>query len=231
MNMLPSAIIKVSWKTGANASPFEGPDAAIGGTIGTAFTTSSGDTLTASHNLDRLWQPHDGFDDYDVWVAHPDGSVHIVGIDAVEHFSGFDIARVKCPESPVKFNTSSMDYRDVSEGQCIGYESSKAPFRCAVINNRITIEQVEIHQALLPLTPQPLEKKVLEINAADVWIDGKRGYALKQNATIGLSGGPMIDPNDGKVFAVCCIGLPMDKHHKEYIGAVDLRDLPLLNFS
>ena len=65
------------------------------------------------------------------------------------------------------------------------------------------------------------------MNAPDVWIDNKRCYILRQSATVGLSGGPMIDPKDGTVLAVCCFGLPPEKHEKDCIGAVDLRDIPL----
>jgi hypothetical protein len=231
MITLPSALIKLSWRTDAKGNPSSGNGAAIGGICGTAFTISSGDTLTASHHLNNLWQPHDGFDDFDVWVAHPDGSIHLIAVDAIEHFAGFDIARVKCPKSPTKFTVSSKRYGDVDKGHCIGYEASKAPFDCNIVNKRISIFGVNLHRALLPLSPQSLDKKLLEIKSPDVFIDNKPGYVMKQPAKIGLSGGPMIDPEDGTVLAVCCFGLPPDKHQKDLIGAVDLRGLPLSNNS
>lgn len=227
MDRLPSAIIKLSWKTDANGAPLTGCNVE-GGLCGTAFSLSSGQILTATHHLRNLWRPKDGFDDFDVWIAHPDGTVHVVAADAVQPFDGFDISQVNCQGSPTVFSASTKPYDEVEVAQCIGYEANTAPFTCAVADNRVTISEVDLAKVLLPNSPQPVERGRASING-DVVIDDKLCYVVKQPATIGLSGGPMVDPEDGRVLAVCCFGLPPDEHKKEIIGAVDIRALPILN--
>lgn len=227
MHAKPSALIKVSWKTGIGGSPLEGPNAAIGGICGTAFALSSDIVLTASHHLAELWQPHDGFDDFDVWIGHADGSHQLLQTGCFEHFEGFDIALIDCRPPAARFAASKKAHEDVTEGLCFGYEASTGPFDCGVSGKPIVIRNLALERSLIPFAPTSASHKVIECRAADVFIDQKRGYLLQYPATVGLSGGPMVDPADCSAIAVCCLGLPADVHQKQTIGAVDLRELPI----
>ena len=227
MDAAPSALIKVSWKTSFGGVPFEGPNAAIGGVCGTVFALSSDIVLTASHHLDDLWRPHDGFDDFDVWIGHADGSHQLLQNGCFEHFEGFDIARIDCRPPAARFAASKKAYEDVTEGLCLGYEANTAPFACGVSGKRIVLKDLALERSLIPFAPTSAARKVIECRAADVFIDQKRGYLLQHPATVGLSGGPMVDSADCSAIAVCCLGLPADVHEKHTVGAVDLRDLPI----
>jgi hypothetical protein len=227
MDTAPSALIKVSWKTGVGGSPIEGGNAAIGGISGTAFSLSNGIVLTASHHLDDLWKPHEGFDDFEVWIGHPDGSHDVLPKGCFHHFPGFDIARIDCRPSIVQFAISKKPFDDIKDALCLGYEAHTAPFTCGISGKRLSIYNLALERSLIPFKATMAAQKVIECRAADVFIDSKRGYILQHPATIGLSGGPMVDASDRSVVAVCCLGLPPDSHQKQTIGAVDLRDLPI----
>lgn len=228
MNTLPSAIIKLSWKVDSLGNPRDGASAAIGGIASSAFTLSSGTVLTASHNFERLLShPHTGFDNHAVWIAHPNGECHPLTEASVRHFTGFDIAALDCPPSVQPFVASETPYGDIQFGVCLGYRASTSPFRVVIKGKHLTISDLDLNSAVLPFPPTAVEHKMLHIRAADLAIDSKRGFLLKHPSTVGVSGGPMLDPADGSAIAVCCFGFPPDAHEKHAIGTVDLRDLPL----
>lgn len=222
---LPSAVIKISWKIGSKGEVLEGAGAAIGGVCGTCFSIEGHGTISASHHLKNMFCAHDGFDRFSVWVTHPDGQVHEIGGSDVEHFDGFDVSRISCPPSGSPFSLSGVSYEDVTEGRCLGYEASKAPFEVVASKGGVELAAVKLNEALLPTSNLPVSRKTLDVSSADVQIDEKRAFFLDQPATIGLSGGPLLEPSSGKVVGVCCIGLPADDRVKKTIGAVDVRDL------
>lgn len=222
---LPSAVIKVSWRVGAKGEVLQGADAAIGGVCGTCFSIEGHGTISTSHNLNSMFCAHDGFDRFAVWVAHPDGQVHEIGRTDVEHFYGYDVSRIICPPSGSPFSLSGVNYEDVAEGRCLGYEASKAPFEVVASKGGVELAAVKLNEALLPTSTLPVSRRTLKISTADVHIDGKPGFTLDQPATIGLSGGPLLEPLSGKVVGVCCFGLPPDVHVKKTIGAIDIRGL------
>lgn len=225
MKKLPSALIKLSWKTDAAGRVAVCPEAVTGGICRTAVTVGAGKVLTASHALEQLWAPDAGYDAVATWIAHPDGTTHPLRLEAITQYHGLDLARIDCPPSDQIFDVWDADDGPLDQGICLGYAARRAPFDICRTAHDVSLAHVEIAKALLPMTPIALQPTTLMIEGQVVFINDVPGFVMARKASAGLSGGPVIDPAKGKVLGICCFGKSADETSDALTGAVDIRGM------
>lgn len=214
--LIPSAIIKLSWNLSKKG------DAKVqGGVAGTCFSLTSGETLTATHVVnDDIFRAAHGCSLTKTLILHPDGSYFELNPQSVSHVPGTDVSVLSIPPSSQKFDVAESGYESLSEGEALGYEANTAPFEIKQVGIDLSIEDVRLQGAIQGTGSHHVRRKTCKLSKNDVTIDDKRMYLIRASGTVGMSGGPFIDPKSGAVFGVNSIGFPIDSHKKDEIGSV-----------
>jgi hypothetical protein len=141
----------------------------------------------------------------------------------MRHLNGWDITLIEAPTDGADlFRLSDASGAAVENAMALGFEASTLPFRTqpawpglAVSNlNRRASRAARLHElTFCPVT----------VNSADVKITDRPAFHGKTSGVVGMSGGPLINREDGGVIGVNSFGLPQDQHEKTSLGAVDLR--------
>jgi S1-C subfamily serine protease len=65
----------------------------------------------------------------------------------------------------------------------------------------------------------------LSVKANDIRMSEVRGFELSFGSRIGMSGGPVVDQEDGKVLGLLSLGLPPDATIKTQTFAVSIEEV------
>ena len=224
---MADAVVKVSWRKSPSGLVLAG---AQGGVCGTCFTMESGITISCAHNMGGLFNPNPGFDVCRAFVVEVTGRITELYDGCLQLYPDYDACVIGGFSSRTLYKASQKQPGQIALCSLRGYEAGTAPFQCDLspTGMAVNISNPRINSVALDLrglVPQPTTQ---DINAPDVKIFGKQWYLMKANATIGLSGGPMLDAVDGTAVGMCFVGLPPDVHQKTLIGAIDIRQFQFI---
>lgn len=224
---LANAIIKISWRlapTGAVQLPVEG------GVCGTCFTFESGITISCVHTMRNLFIPNPGFDACQVFVVGSDGETTKIEQSCICFHPNYDTCIISGYQSRTKYRVSKKPPDQVGKCRLLGYKAHTTPFQCRIDSAGTGIEIVNpdidsVAQDLRGITPKPTS---FTLNSADLNVSDRPGYLMGVAATVGISGGPMLDAENGEVVGMCFFGTPPDQYAKTQIGAIDVRQFPFV---
>ena len=226
---MADAIAKISWRTTASGKVIVGAGTQ-GGICGTCFTLESGVTISCAHRTETLFKPNPGFDSCRVYVLDWGGRTTELKGGCLRLFPDYDACVIDGYQSSRRYKISDRDPCKITSCDLRGYEAGATPFRVrmATLGRDLEIYKPKIRSAAQIHIRRTPQLHVFNLESRDMKIVNKTGY-LFDSATIGLSGGPMLDASDGTVVGLCFAGWPEDMHRKSKVGVLDIRQFPFAN--
>jgi len=214
------AIVKISWRRSDLT-------VAVGGIAGSSFTLASGIAVTSAHHMRGMWDPVVGYDACRAWVVETSGRSTEIKPEQLRLFPEYDVAIIDGFRSAQKYPLSKTPGDSIQKCDLLGYKANATPFQVREApSGLLEIFRAEIVSAAQQIRNQEPVFRRLTISSADVNIVDKQGYLVASAASVGLSGGPMLDARDQTAIGICTFGLPADAHAKTQVGVLDLRHMP-----
>lgn len=227
---MAEAIVKLSWRVSSAGKVKLGQNASVGGICGSCFTLSSGITITCAHTAKGLFKPNEGFDKCAVFVCENNGKITRIQENKLDIYEDYDACVIAGFSASNSYEVSDSIPTDVSQCNLYGFYANAAPFQ-VVVDHRdqslmvVNFEAMPASQNFYKIAGLA---KNITINSQDIKIENKTSYIFDLAATVGLSGGPVVNSTDKKCVGMSFMGLPADSYEKLQIAAIDIR--PLISF-
>lgn len=200
-----------------------------GGICGSFFFYQKNVVATANHVLNtKDFKPNDGFTKCQYWLLiQPDIVIELKKSDLIE-FPEIDTTIIKLEKDyNVLLRQISMTNNEAGNpcynegfigGQMPGiianWESDKLIITGCSYNNTRAIRDGFIKSI-----------KTIDVNAADIKMQGVKGIETSYGGIQGMSGGPLINKSTNEIIGLMSIGLPADVQVKQTLFAVSITHL------
>jgi hypothetical protein len=217
------ALFKLSYNAAGDSS-------LTGGICGTGFFVDLSTAVTAHHVLNEAtFAPNSGFKHARLWVITRSGQVHHLERSSVHFHPEIDTTLIRFRVPILGVHVYRFATRAVSAGLAvrgIGHVGDAMPS----IDPRwegaeLKIKSVNLDQTILDRDGQIKRLLTLDVRANDVKMQGVHGFELSFGSRVGMSGGPVVNVDNGEVLGCLSIGLPADFHEKTETFAVAIDEI------
>lgn len=186
---------------------------AIGGIAGTAFFISPTQALTALHVLQpNSFKPGQGYDQRQVWLIHEDEPAIELTSEDIQPKAGRDLTMITLNRRDVPhvnkrfiFQVSAATEKQSRSAPGVsteGFLANSLGPKLAWDDQSKKIRIVEVKKlARLSLTGQLMDRKTVDLKAADVQLLSTPCLRVSYSPIVGMSGGPVVSET-GQVVAV-----------------------------
>jgi len=217
------AILKLSYNQPGDSS-------LTGGICGSGFFIDSRNAVTAHHCLnDDTFRPNAGFPHVLVWMITRSGSVRRLERGFVSLHPEIDATIISLRDTMSNIQVYDRAVGRVTAGQevlGIGHVGSSMPLVSASWQgSELVIRSASLADSRIDMNGRVKRSLTLEINANDITMHGVRGFELSLGSQVGMSGGPVVDSNTGRVLGMLSVGLPPDSAIKKETFAVSIDEI------
>lgn len=196
-----------------------------GGICGTGFFVDSLTALTAHHVLNKAtFRPNSGFQHALLWIIPRNGQIHRLERSCVELHPEIDTTVIRCENPIPDVHICDFATRSIAVGtpvRGIGHMGNAMPaVNAQWQGGEFQITSVNLERTVLDIDGHVKRLLALHVNANDVKLQGVRSFELSFGSQVGMSGGPVIDRDNGEVLGLLSLGLPPDSNVKTETFAV-----------
>jgi Trypsin-like peptidase domain len=217
------AILKLSYNEPGDSS-------LTGGICGTGFFLDSSTAITAHHVLqEETLAPNIGYRHVRLWLISRSGAVCRIERSAVSLHPEIDTSVIRLRNPVSGFTIYDVIPTAIEAGlrvRGIGHKGNGMPSVDAEWQGtELLIRQADLSQLILDRDGHVKRPLTLNINARDVKMLNVRGLELSFGSQIGMSGGPLVSAETGRVLGMLSIGLPPDANVKTQTFAVSIGEV------
>jgi hypothetical protein len=216
------AILKLSYNR-------PGDSLLSGGICGTGFFVDFRTAVTAHHALnDETFNPNPGFQHALVWLVSRSGSTRRIERQETSPHPEIDttIIAFRSPLSDSQLYEPSPINIDGLRVSALGHIGNSMPSVDAECRaSELVIRSANLLGVTKDISGFIKRSVMLEVNSNDIKMNGVRGFELSFGSQVGMSGGPVVDSDTGKVVAMLSLGLPSDSIVKTQTFAVSIDEI------
>ena len=222
--ILTFAILKLSFNT-------PGDSTLEGGVCGSGFFVDPTTAVTANHVLnDSTFLPNAGYKQCRVWLITREGVIYSINRQVIKPFPAIDTTVIQL-NSYKKESISSdrFDRGSVPRGakvRGLGHVGNAMPKIDAKWEGDVLrIAKADLSSVYSDRSGHVERSLVLDVNANDVKMKTVRGFELSFSTCVGMSGGPVVNAENGQVLGMLTFGLPADAEIKTQTFAVSIDEI------
>ena len=217
------AILKLSYNQPGDSS-------LTGGLCGSGFFVDSSMAITAHHVLnDATFMPNAGFRHTLLWLIPRSGATCRIERSSVTLYPEIDTTVIRFPNSLSNVWIYEFGVGSLTDGmpvRGIGHVGNSMPSVDAEWQGiELLVRSANLAGLTRDESGHVKRSVIFDINANDIKMQGVRGFELSFGSQVGMSGGPVVDGDNGRVLGMLSIGLPPDSNVKTETFAVSIDEI------
>ena len=218
------AILKLSYNEPGDSS-------LVGGICGTGFFVGPSTAITANHVLnDSTFTPNTGFRHCRVWLIMREGTIYSIDPHATKPFPMIDTTVIRLNgDKEESFWSDRFDRSPVVRGAKVrgfGHIGSAMPKMDVKWDGDVLrITKVDLASAYSDRSGHVAKVLEFDVNANDVKLKNVRGFQVSFPSRVGMSGGPVVNAENGQVLGMLTFALPPDADIRTQTFAVSINEI------